>query len=34
MKNRYIDIMDKALSAYTAQRIRAFVDTVRREGLT
>ena len=34
MKTIYLDIMEKALSAYTAQRIRNYIDEVRRDGLT
>ena len=34
MKTIYIDIMEKALSAYTDQRIREYIAEVRRDGLT
>ncbi len=34
MKQAYLDIMEKALSAYTAEGIRAYIDEVRRDGLT
>ena len=34
MKDIYLDIMEKSLSAYTDQRIREYVDTVKRDGLT
>ena len=34
MKNKYLDIIEKALSAYTDERIRAFIDSVRENGLT
>ncbi len=34
MKTIYLDIMEKALSAYTHQRIREYIDEVRRDGLT
>lgn len=32
--NIYIDIMEKALSAYTEERIREYIDEVKRGGLT
>ncbi len=34
MKQQYIEIMDKALSAYTPERIREYIEEVRRDGLT
>ena len=34
MKTIYLDIMEKALSAYTDQRIREYIDEVKRDGLT
>lgn len=34
MKTIYIDIMEKALSAYTEERIREYIAKVRRDGLT
>ena len=34
MKERYLDIMEKALSAYDRDRIRAYIDEVKRDGLT
>ena len=34
MKTIYIDIMEKALSAYTEERIREYIAEVRRDGLT
>lgn len=34
MKQQYIEIMDKALSAYTPERIRKYIEKVRRDGLT
>ena len=34
MKTVYLDIMEKALSAYTEERIRAYIDQVKRDGLT
>jgi len=34
MKQVYIDIIEKSLSAYTDERIRAFIDRVRENGLT
>ncbi|MBR7133562.1 MAG: hypothetical protein IKD04_08540 [Clostridia bacterium] len=34
MKTIYIDIMEKALSAYTEERIREYIAEVRRNGLT
>lgn len=34
MKTIYLDIMEKALSAYTDQRIREYIDEVKRNGLT
>lgn len=33
MKKRYLDIMELALSAYTNERIRDYIDEVRRDGL-
>ena len=34
MKKIYLDIMEKTLSAYTPDRIREYIQTVRTEGLT
>lgn len=34
MKEAYLDIMEKALSAYTQERIQNYIDEVRRDGLT
>ena len=34
MKDIYLDIMEKALSAYTEDRIREYIDEVKRDGLT
>lgn len=34
MKEMYLDIMEKALSAYTDERIRDYIAEVRRDGLT
>jgi hypothetical protein len=34
MKEMYLDIMEKSLSAYTDQRIREYIDEVKRDGLT
>ena len=34
MKERYLDIMEKALEAYTDERIREYIDEVKRDGLT
>ncbi len=34
MKEVYLDIMEKALSAYTPRRIRDYIDEVKRDGLT
>ena len=34
MKEIYLDIMEKALSAYTDERIRDYIDEVKRDGLT
>lgn len=34
MKTVYLDIMERALSAYAPQRIRSYIDEVRRDGLT
>lgn len=34
MKTIYLDIMEKALSAYTEERIREYIDEVKRDGLT
>lgn len=34
MKTIYIDIMEKSLSAYTEERIREYIDNVKRNGLT
>lgn len=34
MKALYLDIMEKALSAYTEEGIREYIDTVKRDGLT
>ena len=34
MKERYIDIMEKALSAYTLEHIERYFDEVKRDGLT
>ncbi|MBQ9769759.1 MAG: hypothetical protein IJW27_06095, partial [Clostridia bacterium] len=34
MKTIYLDIMEKALSAYTDERIREYIDEVKRDGLT
>lgn len=34
MKEIYIDIMEKALSAYTEERIKEYIDEVKRNGLT
>ncbi|MBQ2316373.1 MAG: hypothetical protein II372_03635 [Clostridia bacterium] len=33
MKEIYLDIMEKALSAYTSERIRDYIDEVKRDGL-
>ena len=33
MKKTYLDIMEKALSAYSDERIRDYIDEVKREGL-
>ena len=33
MKKAYLDIMEKSLSAYTADRIREYIDEVKRDGL-
>ncbi len=34
MKSDYIDIIEKALSAYTPQHIRDYIDEVKQHGLT
>ena len=34
MKTIYLDIMEKALSAYTEERIREYIEKVKRDGLT
>lgn len=34
MKNNYLDIMEKALSAYTVDRIREYIDETKRDGVT
>ena len=34
MKTLYLDIMEKALSAYSPERIRDYIDQVKRDGLT
>lgn len=34
MKERYIDLMEQALSAYSDERIKRYFDDVKREGLT
>ena len=34
MKTIYLDIMEKSLSAYTDDRIREYIDEVKRDGLT
>lgn len=34
MKKMYLDIIEKALSAYTDERIRDYIDDVKRDGLT
>lgn len=34
MKNLYIDIIEKSLSAYTDERIRDYIEEVKRDGLT
>ena len=34
MKEMYLDIMEKSLSAYTDERIRDYIDEVKRDGLT
>lgn len=34
MKEIYLDIMEKALSAYTEERIKEYIDEVKRNGLT
>ena len=34
MKEQYLDIMEKALDAYTDERIRDYIDEVKRDGLT
>lgn len=34
MKKIYLDIMEKALSAYTPERIRDYINEVKRDGLT
>lgn len=34
MKDIYLDIMEKALSAYTPEGIREYIDEVKRDGLT
>ena len=34
MKEQYLDIMEKALAAYTQERIRDYIDEVRRDGLS
>ena len=34
MTAQYLDIMEKALSAYTPERIRSYIDEVRRDGLS
>lgn len=34
MKEKYIELMERALSAYTDEHIRAFFDDVKRDGLT
>ena len=34
MKEIYIDIMEKSLSAYTQERIREYIDEVKRDGLS
>lgn len=34
MKEIYLDIMEKALSAYTEERIREYIEKVKRDGLT
>jgi len=34
MKTIYLDIMEKSLSAYTEERIREYIDEVKRDGLT
>ncbi len=34
MKQQYIEIMEKALSAYTEERIKEYIDEVKRNGLT
>ena len=34
MKTIYLDIMEKALSAYTDERIREYIDEIKRDGLT
>ena len=34
MKDRYIDLMEKALSAYTDEHIQKYFDSVKENGLT
>ena len=34
MEQIYLDIMEKALSAYNGKSIRDYIDEVKREGLT
>lgn len=34
MKEQYLDIMEKSLEAYTDERIREYIDDVKRNGLT
>ena len=34
MKELYLDIMEKALSAYTEERIMEYIEEVKRDGLT
>lgn len=34
MKERYLDIMEKSLSAYSEERIKEYIEDVRRDGLT
>ena len=34
MKERYLDIMEKSLSAYTEERIKDYIEEVKRNGLT
>ena len=34
MKEIYIDIIEKSVSAYTDKRIRDYIDEVKRDGLT